>query len=251
MTCPDSDHSGGGGEATLIPISDDNPVRLTPFVTWFLIAACVAAFGWQWSLGPERATAIFRFGFIPSDFFGHLGSGGDFSAQAVDMGSIVTSMFLHGGLLHLAGNMLYLWIFGNNIEDAMGHSRFLLFYLLCGVVAAISMALIDPHSAIPMIGASGAISGVLAAYLLLYPRARVKVIIPIGVIFYGFTISALWVVGLWFVTQVAYAMLSDPSQPGVAWWAHVGGFLAGLFLTPVFKAADVPYFGSGWRGPWS
>jgi membrane associated rhomboid family serine protease len=148
--------------------------------------------------------------------------------------------------------MLYLWIFGNNIEDAMGHVRFVVFYLASGVVAALTMAYMDPLSAVPMVGASGAISGVLAAYVLLYPRARVTVVIPLGIVFWPFRVSAAWVVGLWFVTQLLLAAMTDPSKPGVAWWAHVGGFIAGLALTPLFKESDVPYFGPvARRGPWN
>jgi membrane associated rhomboid family serine protease len=164
--------------------------------------------------------------------------------------TIFTSMFLHGGWLHLAGNMLYLWIFGNNIEDAMGHVRYLLFYLLCGIVAALSMAYINPHSQIPMVGASGAISGVLAAYMLLFPRARVTVIVPLGIIFYPLVISAIWVIGFWFVLQLISAAFTTAGQPGVAFWAHVGGFAMGLALTPLFKSSQFRLFGDVRRGPW-
>jgi membrane associated rhomboid family serine protease len=159
-------------------------------------------------------------------------------------------MFLHGGLLHLAGNMLYLWIFGNNVEDAMGHVRYLLFYLLCGAAAALGMAYIDPASQVPMVGASGAISGVLAGYVLLYPRARVTVIVPLGIILYPFAITAVWVIGFWFLLQLISAGLANPGEPGTAWWAHVGGFAAGLILTPVLKSRDTPLFGQVRHGPW-
>jgi membrane associated rhomboid family serine protease len=160
-------------------------------------------------------------------------------------------MFLHGGLLHLGGNMLYLWIFGNNIEDAMGHVKFTLFYLACGVAAALTMAFAEPASQVPMIGASGAISGVLGAYMLLYPRARVRVIIPLGIIFFPFQIRAVWVVGFWFITQLFMAAIAPAGQPGTAWWAHVGGFVGGLLLTPLLKSPYVPYFGPIQpRGPW-
>jgi membrane associated rhomboid family serine protease len=146
--------------------------------------------------------------------------------------------------------MLYLWIFGNNVEDAMGHMRYIVFYLVCGAAAALMLAYIDPASRIPMVGASGAISGVLAAYVLLFPRARVTVIVPLGIIFYPFKLSAFWVVSFWFVLQLLSAWLSHPNEPGVAWWAHVGGFGAGLFLTPLFKSSGFPLFGRPRRGPW-
>jgi membrane associated rhomboid family serine protease len=160
-------------------------------------------------------------------------------------------MFVHGGFLHIAGNMLYLWIFGNNIEDAMGHAKFALFYLVCGIAAAMTMVLMDPASRTPIVGASGAISGILGSYMLLYPRARVHVIVPLGIIFYPFWIRAVWVVGVWFTMQLVTAALTPASEPGVAWWAHVGGFATGLLLTPLLKARDVPYFGPiDFRGPW-
>ena len=237
----------------MIPISDDNPAQITPVVTWLIIAACVIVYVWEFLLGRDMDAALNVLGFIPASL--HDPS----SAPSAILGippfvTIFISMFLHGSVLHLAGNMLYLWIFGNNIEDAMGHFRFIVFYLVCGVVAALAMAYVDPISHVPMVGASGAISGVLAAYLLLYPRAPVTVVIPLGIVFWPFRVSAAAVVGLWFLTQLALAAFSDPSKPGVAWWAHVGGFAAGLVLTPLLKSSEVPYFGPlarRRRGPWS
>lgn len=234
----------------MIPISDDNPARLTPFVTWAIIALCIVAYLWERSLGREMNVAVAVLGFTPVSLFGH-GAASTDNAQYPVMVTILASMFLHGGILHLAGNMLYLWIFGNNVEDAMGHTRFVLFYLVCGIAAALTLAYVDPGSRIPMVGASGAISGVLAAYVLLFPRVRVTVIVPLGIIFYPLAISAVWVVGFWFLLQLFSAVLSDPNQPGVAWWAHVGGFGAGLILTPILKSAEFPLFGRGRRrGPW-
>jgi membrane associated rhomboid family serine protease len=234
----------------MIPISDDNPVRLTPYVTWLLILSCTLVFVWEFTLGQELNAALNALGFTPASLSSR-GAAPSESLGIPPFATIFISMFLHGSLLHLGGNMLYLWIFGNNIEDAMGHLRFILFYLISGVAAALTMAYMDPGSHVPMVGASGAISGVLAAYVLLYPRARVTVIIPLGIVFWPFRISAVWVVGLWFVTQLFLAALSDPSKPGVAWWAHVGGFAVGLVLTPLFKSAAVPYFGPVIRrGPW-
>jgi len=226
----------------MIPISDDNPVRLTPVVTWAIIVVCVAVFVWELSLGKGADAAIYTYGFEPITLFK--------GETALAAFTILTAMFIHGGFLHIGGNMLYLWIFGNNVEDAMGHVRYLLFYLISGAAAALAMAWMDPASNIPMMGASGAISGVLAAYVLLYPRARVTVIVPLGIIFYPMKISATWVVGFWFVLQLLSAALSNPDQPGIAWWAHVGGFLVGAALTPLFKSAQVPLFGDVHRGPW-
>ena len=234
----------------MIPISDDNPARLTPVVTWLIIALCVAAYIWERSLGHEAGAAIVLLGFVPASLFHpHAPPPGLISISPI--ATLFTSMFLHGGILHIAGNMLYLWIFGNNVEDAMGHARFALFYLACGVAAALMLAVVDPGSRVPMIGASGAISGVLAGYVLLFPRARVTVIVPLGIIFYPFALSAFWVVSFWFVMQLASAAFSNPHEPGVAWWAHVGGFGAGLLLTPLFRTQRFPLFGRARRGPWS
>jgi len=231
----------------MIPISDDNPTRRPAFITWALIVLCVLAYLWELSLGSEMNAALNVLGFVPANYFGKPGTEIGISPTL----TILTSMFLHGGLLHVAGNMLYLWIFGNNVEDAMGHVRYLLFYLLSGVAAALAMAYIEPNAQVPMVGASGAISGVLAAYVLLFPRARVTVIVPLGIILYPFAITAIWVIGFWFLLQLISAGLADPNQPGTAWWAHVGGFAAGLALAPVLKSRDTPLFGQPRRGPWS
>lgn len=234
----------------MIPISDDNPVRLVPVVTWLIIGLCVLVYVWERSLGHEMDAAIVVLGFVPAALLGvHTTPAGLVILSPFT--TVFTSMFVHGGLLHLAGNMLYLWIFGNNVEDAMGHLRFAAFYLACGVAAALTLAMTDPASLIPMVGASGAISGVLAAYVLLFPRARVTVVVPLGIIFYPFALSAFWVVSFWFVMQLASAFFSNPHQPGVAWWAHVGGFGAGLLLTPLLKSTSFPLFGRVRRGPWN
>jgi membrane associated rhomboid family serine protease len=233
----------------VIPISDDNPIRLTPYVNWALVALCVAVFGYEFSLGSGGEELMNRLGFVPAVLFHPAQTMAMVPAFPAAL-TVLTSRFLHGGFLHLGGNMLYLLIFGNNIEDAMGHARYLLFYLLSGIAAALTMAFVNPYSLIPMVGASGAISGILGAYVLLYPRARVRVIVPLGFIFYPFRIGAMWVVGFWFALQLFNALFSDASQPGVAWWAHVGGFVVGLALTPLLKSGEVPLFGAPRRGPW-
>ena len=156
--------------------------------------------------------------------------------------TVFSSMFLHGGFMHLAGNMLYLWIFGNNVEDSMGHVRFVIFYLLCGVAAALAQAWPNPDSTIPMIGASGAISGVLGAYLLLFPRARVLVLIPLGAFSRIVYVPAMFVLGFWFVLQLISTALTEGGQGGVAWGAHIGGFVAGMVLIPLFKHRHVRLF---------
>ena len=231
----------------MIPISDDNPARTRPVVTILLIVACVAIFLWETSLGPEFDSAVGLMGLTPNAFT-HPGE-----TQMPSFGvpvwlTLLTTMFLHAGWLHLGGNMLYLWIFGNNIEDAMGHGKYTLFYFASGIAAGLTMILADPNSHTPVVGASGAISGVLAAYMLLYPRARVRV----WVFVWPLWIRAVWVVGVWFVLQLLNAAATPASEPGTAWWAHVGGFAAGLVLTQQLKSRFVPYFGPiAPRGPWA
>jgi len=226
----------------MIPISDDNPARLTPVVTWTILIACVLVFFWE---GSQTEAVIRNLGFTPADFFrGGFGGGADTRPWL----TLITSMFLHGSLLHLGGNMLYLWIFGNNVEDALGHFRFLFFYLACGIAAALAQGIADPQATIPMVGASGAISGVLAGYVLIYPHARITVIIPLGFLLYPTKISSIYVVGFWFILQLFSALMAQPGEPGVAWLAHVGGFVAGILLTPLLS--QFPLFGRHYRGPW-
>jgi len=232
----------------MIPISDDNPVRRAPILNYVFVASCVVVFGWQISLTElELEQSIRAFAFVPVSLF-QADAALSLDVSAWAWITLATSMFLHGGWLHLGGNMLYLWIFGNNIEDAMGHFRYFIFYLACGIAAALGQAIFDPQSDIPMIGASGAISGVLAAYLLIFPRARVTVIVPLGVLLYPLKISALYVIGFWFLMQLFQAGLADPNAVGVAWWAHIGGFAAGLVLAPIFS--QFPLFGRRRAGPW-
>ena len=230
----------------MIPISDENPAHRTPIVTWMMLIACVAVFFWQLSFTePQTEAVIRRLGFTPREFFARgFGEGAELGAWL----TLFTSMFLHGGLIHLGGNMLYLWIFGNNVEDALGHARFLIFYFACGAGAALSQAIAEPDTTIPMVGASGAISGVLGAYVMIYPRARITVIIPMGVLLYPTKVSSVFVVGFWFILQLISAGLAEPVAPGVAWLAHVGGFVAGALLTPLLS--QFPLFGRHYRGPW-
>jgi membrane associated rhomboid family serine protease len=233
----------------MIPISDNNPTRLAPLVTLALIIACVGIYLWERSLGRDMEAALAVFGFTPASLFASYGPFPGASMVPASV-TIFTAMFLHGGILHVGGNMLYLWIFWNNVEDAMGHARFLIFYLVCEVAAALTLAYIDPGSRVPMVGASGAISGVLAAYMLLFPRAVVTVIVPLGIIFLPFKITAVWVVGFWFVLQLFNAAAIHSNQAGIAWWAHVGGFIAGIILTPLLKSSGFPLFDRSRKGPW-
>ncbi len=212
----------------MIPLRDDNPVRAIPVVTIGIILLNAAVFLWQLSLPPDRAqAAVYLLGFMPALVFGHA----SINEQWVPVGATVfTSMFLHGSFLHVAGNMLYLWIFGDNVEDRVGRGRFVAFYLICGVIAALAQALPDTRSTVPMIGASGAVSGVLGAYLVLYPRANVLVALPLLIVFYTVRVPAIYVLGFWFVGQLLSSLASDSGAGGVAFGAHVGGFVAGAIL---------------------
>lgn len=233
----------------MIPLRDDNPTTIRPLCTFALIAICGLIFFWQLSLGQGQQAAVYALGVIPAVLFNDARLIPELEWVAPAL-TPITSMFLHGGILHLAGNMLYLWIFGNNIEDAMGHVRFIVFYLLCGVAAVVAQALPDTSSTIPMIGASGAISGVLGAYLLLYPRARVLVLIPLGFFLHTMRLKAAIVLSIWFSIQIVNSLWSGDG-PGVAWHAHIGGFVAGIVLLPIFKRRGVQWFQTGRsRGGW-
>lgn len=219
----------------MIPIHDDNPTSIQPVVTLAFIVACVLVFLWQISHGLRgQEIIVYSLGVIPKVLLGEARLAPEIT-WVPPAATVVTSMFLHGGWMHLIGNMLYLWIFGNNVEDAMGHVRFVVFYLLCGVAAVFVQALPNPDSTIPMIGASGAISGILGAYMLLYPKAKVLVMIPLGFFLHTVRMPALWVLGLWFAMQLISSLMADPSRGGVAFGAHIGGFIAGLLLIPFLK----------------
>jgi membrane associated rhomboid family serine protease len=226
----------------LIPLHDDNPTRHFPFMTVALIAACVLAFLWQISLPEsEQRRVVYALGVIPSVLLQDRLLPDSIAMVRTEL-TLFTSMFLHGGWLHLAGNMLYLWIFGNNIEDRLGVPLFIVFYVVCGVAAAFAQALPDPTSVVPMIGASGAISGVLGAYLLLYPRARVLVAVPLGLIVTTWRLPAVAVLGFWFVLQLVNNVLTPQGEGGVAWGAHIGGFVAGMVLIVLLKGRYVRLF---------
>ncbi|MFO7857491.1 MAG: rhomboid family intramembrane serine protease [Ectothiorhodospiraceae bacterium] len=229
----------------MIPVADDTPTRSRPWIGWLIMGACIAVFFWQAGLPPRAYEAsLYGFGFIPSVFFGEAALPPQMS-QVPTWLTPLTAMFLHGGFLHLAGNMLYLWVFANNVEDAMGHIRFVVFYVLCGVIATMAHALAAMGSDVPMIGASGAISGVLGAYLLLHPWSWITVVIPLGLILYPARLPAALVLVVWFVMQVLSSAGADPEQPGVAFMAHIGGFVAGMALVPWFKNRRVRLL----RGP--
>jgi membrane associated rhomboid family serine protease len=226
----------------MIPLRDENPSRLVPYVNYAVIALCVLVFLWQFALGPVRGqTAVYALGVIPAVLLGDTQLPTDVALIPPWL-SVITSMFLHGGWLHLLGNMLYLWIFGDNVEDSMGHVRYVIFYVFCGVAAVLAQALPDPTSEVPMIGASGAISGVLGAYLLLFPNARIHVLIPLGIVMQSANVRAMWVLLFWFALQLVSSIFQGGQGAGVAFRAHIGGFVAGMALVPLLKYRNVRLF---------
>jgi membrane associated rhomboid family serine protease len=219
----------------MFPIRDHNPSGRTPYVTYALIAANIAVFLGYWPFLPsELALAYFYddWGLVPA-----------YVTRGQDWHGIITSMFLHGGWMHLAGNMLFLWIFGDNLEDEMGHLPFVAFYFACGVGAALLQIAADPNSRIPMVGASGAIAGVMGGYLLLFPRAKVDVFFFFIIFFRIFAVRAWLMLGLWFLLQVFNGLNAAAESGGVAHWAHAGGFAAGIILTlPLWLRRGGPEF---------
>lgn len=219
----------------MLPLRDVNPTRTFPLVTIALIAVNVLVFIYELILGPQVEGFVQSWAIIPYE----ITHGVDLppaSIQPIYL-TLITAMFLHGGIVHIAGNMLFLWIFGNNIEDAMGSLRFIVFYLLCGLVAAFAQIAVGPNSDIPNIGASGAIAGVLGAYLLLFPRAEVQTLVFLGFFVRLVRLPALLFLGLWFVLQLfsGVAGLGMEATGGVAWFAHIGGFIAGIVLINIFR----------------
>lgn len=238
-----------------LPIADDNPTRRTPWVTWTLMGLCIMVFLWQQSLEPvEGRAAVVAYGVIPARLLEGTPlhpSVFEYAAYVPAWLTVVTSMFMHGGWLHLGGNMLYLWIFGNNVEDSMGHGRFIVFYLLCGTVAALAQSLPVPGSEIPMVGASGAIAGVLGAYLLLHPRANVRVFFWLLIIIRIINVPAAVVLVGWFLVQFWSGANAPVDAGGVAFLAHMGGFVAGCGLILLFKERGVPLWGGARTRPFA
>ena len=213
----------------MIPLRDNIPTRRLPVVTWMLIALNLAAFYIEFQQGERIDAFIYHNGVVPS--YWQISTASDFLDWPRLFLTLITSQFLHGGVLHLVFNMLYLWIFGNNVEDKLGRGRFLSLYLGCGVVAAVAQMLVSPHSSVPMVGASGAIAGVLGAYILMFPGARVVTLVPFGFFWHTVEMPAFLFLGLWFLLQwlegvSAIGVVAEVG--GVAFWAHIGGFIAGM-----------------------
>jgi len=245
----------------MFPIRDDNPQILTPYVTWAI--ACLNVVAWLLVQGAGRAPAlpasVCTLGLVPGELLGILPAG---AATPIGHGlacvttaeanpfTLLSHMFLHGSWMHIIGNLWFLWIFADNVEDSMGHARFAVFYVLCGLAAAAVQIAAAPASAVPMVGASGAIGGVMGAYVVLYPRVNVHLLVWFGFYVTTFAVPAIWMLGYWFLVQMLGGIGSLGAQGGgVAFWAHVGGFVAGAALIFLFKDARLlarhPYH--GWR----
>ena len=236
----------------MFPLYDENPHFLTPVTPLAIIAANAAVWILVQGHGtdPALGRSVCALGLVPGELLDHLAPGtqvplgGDLVCVTTGQAgwhTLVTSMFLHGGWMHLIGNMWFLWIFGNNVEDSMGHARFALFYLLCGLAAAALQIALQPSSGLPMVGASGAIGGVMGAYVVLYPRVRIHTGVFLGFYFARFSVSAGFMLGYWFLLQLlgGASSLGRSGVGGVAFWAHVGGFAAGVLLVPIFRDAEL------------
>jgi len=216
----------------MIPYKDDTPINIIPFSTVLIIGLNILVFIMQLMSGEDSRDIVYSYGAIPHNIVSFQ------SNQPIPPAlTIFTSMFMHGGLFHLVWNMLYFWIFGNNIEERLGHVRFIVFYLFCGVMAALSHALLSPGSNIPMVGASGAVSGMLGAYILLFPMAKIHTIVFLGFYITVIKIPALIVIGFWAIIQVVSGIISqgNAGQGGIAFFAHVGGFVAGLVTIKLWQ----------------
>ncbi len=225
----------------LLPLKDDIPSRRFPFVTYSIIAVNIVVFMFEATMGKEQLQAFFELvAVIPAEYTAFLR--GEPVPLLKLLAAPFASMFLHGGWMHLFGNMWFLYLFGDNVEDAIGHSRFLLFYLLTGLAATVAHIFVNPLSPIPIVGASGAISGVVGAYFLMFPTARVLTLVPIFFFVDIVLLPAVVFIGMWFLFQFWSGLLSlaVPHLGGVAWWAHIGGFIAGLILAPIMREKQKP-----------
>ena len=219
----------------MVPIRDNNPTQITPVVTYVLIGINIAAFIYELSLDPQALQSFFQQWAMVPQFLTLSFQGNAIALPHPPWVTLFTAQFLHGSLLHLGGNMLFLWIFGNNIEDKLGHFKFIVFYLTCGVLASLSHWFFSALSDVPSLGASGAIAGVMGAYILRFPRAEIVTLIPLGFFFWTIRVPAVFFLGFWFVQQALFsvASLDNMAGGGVAYWAHAGGFVFGAILGPL------------------
>jgi membrane associated rhomboid family serine protease len=237
----------------MVPVKDENPIAITPVVTYTLIAANILVFLFEISLGAPQLDGFFHlFAVVPGELTSSL-NGISVNQPVPEPLTLVTSQFLHAGLIHLGGNMLFLWVFGNNIEEELGRFKFVIFYLACGILAALTQWFFAPESSIPSLGASGAIAGVMGAYILKFPQVRIITLIPLGIFFYTIRVPAIFFLGFWFVQQAfnGITLLEVPvnvgmEQGGVAYWAHAGGFIFGAILAPLLGlfGGDRPLLGN-------
>ena len=225
----------------MVPLKDENPIQITPYVTYALIAANIAIFIYELTLNSQQLNFFFHlFAIVPSEL--NAGFSGTIINQPIaEPLTLITSQFLHAGFIHVSFNMLFLWIFGNNIEEKLGGVKYLLFYLGCGVLAGLTQCLFNPGSTVPSLGASGAIAGVMGAYIIKFPQAKIVTLVPLGFFFPILRISAFWFLGFWFIQQAfnGITMLEANAHVGmqgggVAYWAHAGGFVFGAVLGPMF-----------------
>lgn len=224
----------------MVPLRDDNPTAVTPYVTYGLIAANVLVFLFELSLLPQQLDAFFHLAAVVPRELSASFAGISVNQPVPEWATLISSQFLHGGFLHLAGNMWFLWIFGNNVEDRLGHWRYLFFYLACGVLATLAQWFFSQTSGIPSLGASGAIAGVLGAYVLRFPQIEVLTLIPLGIFFTTVRVPAVFFLGFWFIQQALYGITSLEARTnigmesgGIAYWAHAGGFVVGAILGPL------------------
>lgn len=228
----------------MIPLHDERRSHLTPWVVRAVVLICVAVYFYQLTLiGRAEGLFFYQYGLTPASFFGAAELSDDVAVIHPWL-TLLTTMFVHGGFVHLLGNMLFLWTFGDNIEDSMGHVRFAVFFLLTGAIAALCHAGWDMDAQVPLVGASGAIAGVLGGYILLYPRSRILVGIPLGPLFLPIRLRAWLLIGIWFALQILNVLGNGVDGGGTAWLAHIGGFAAGLVLLPLFKRRDRKLFSS-------
>ncbi len=220
----------------MIPLRDENPISTTPIVVYVLIAINIVVFVHQLSLGEQLKEFFQLYAVIPQELSASF-AGTPPDQPVPELVTLVSSQFLHGGLMHIGFNMLYLWIFGNNIEDSLGHGKFIIFYLTCGVLAGLTHWFFDMESLVPTLGASGAIAGVMGAYVLKYPKAQIVTLLPLGIIFFTIRLPAIFVLGYWFLIQAISSFASlgmtDTAGGGVAYWAHAGGFVFGIIVGPM------------------
>lgn len=224
----------------MVPLRDENPVKITPYITYGLIIANVLVFLYELTLTPEQLEQFLRvWAVVPRELTASW-SGVGSPHPVPEWLTLFSSQFLHGGFLHLGGNMLFLWIFGNNVEESLGRLRFLIFYLACGALAALTQWFFSAYSPIPSLGASGAIAGVMGAYILKYPNAKVVTLIPLGIILTPIRVPAVFFLGFWFIQQALYGLISlnapmniGMQSGGIAYWAHAGGFVFGAILGPL------------------